>query len=70
MNSETRKPRGKGIKPAMVHINVRLPEHVVDYFKLYTSYTGEMRSVLEKHVEHMVANVHSKSFVKDKYKNI
>ena len=39
MNSETRKPRGKGIKPAMVHINVRLPEHVVDYFKLYTSYT-------------------------------
>ena len=58
MNSETRKPRGKGIKPAMVHINVRLPEHVVDYFKLHTSYTGEMRRVLEKHVE------------ESKYKNI
>ena len=58
MNSETRKPRGKGIKPAMVHINVRLPKHVVDYFKLYTSYTGEMRRVLEKHVE------------ESKYKNI
>jgi len=58
MNSETRKPRGKGLKPAMVHINVRLPKHVVDYFKLYTSYTGEMRCVLEKHVE------------ESKYKNI
>jgi hypothetical protein len=58
MSSDTKQRRGKGTKPAMLHINVRLPEHVVDYFKLHTSYTAEMRRVLEEHVE------------ESKYKNI
>jgi len=50
MNSTVRR-RGKGNKPAMVHTNVRLPEHVVDYFKKnYSSYTAEIRNVLEAHV--------------------
>ena len=42
--------RGKGVKPAMIHINVRLPKYVVDYFKEFPSYTTEMRRVLEEHV--------------------
>jgi len=50
MNSTVRR-RGKGNKLAMVHINVRLPEHVVGYFKEhYSSYTAEIRNVLEAHV--------------------
>ena len=27
-------------KEAMVKINVRLPQYVVDYFRQYTNYTG------------------------------
>ena len=50
MNLTTRKPRGKGVKPAMLHVNVRLPQYVLDYFKEFPSYTKEMRRVLEEHV--------------------
>lgn len=54
MNSQTR-VRGKGVKPAMVHTNVRLPEYVVDYFKNnYPNYTAEIRRVLETHVDNAV----------------
>tara|TARA_R100001086_G_scaffold16786_4_gene8242 strand:- start:4814 stop:5101 length:288 start_codon:yes stop_codon:yes gene_type:complete len=42
--------RGKGVKPAMLHVNVRLPQYVLDYFKEFPSYTKEMRRVLEEHV--------------------
>ena len=34
----------------MLHINMRLPQYVVDYFKEFPSYTKEMRRVLEEHV--------------------
>jgi len=43
--------RGKGVKDAMLHINVRLPKDVVDHFKEFPSYTKEMRRVLETHVK-------------------
>ena len=46
----TRRSRGKGVKPSMLHTNVRLPQYVVDYFKEFPSYTKEMRRVLEEHV--------------------
>ena len=42
--------RGKGVKPAMLHVNVRLPQYVLDYFKEFPSYTIEIRKVLEEHV--------------------
>ena len=48
--STTRKLRGKGAKPSMLHTNVRLPEYVVSYFKEFPSYTKEIRRVLEEHV--------------------
>lgn len=38
--------RGKGIKPALVHINLRVPEPVLEFYKRYPSYTGKMREVL------------------------
>jgi hypothetical protein len=38
--------RGKGIKPALVHINLRVPESVLEFYKRYPSYTGKMREVL------------------------
>ena len=37
-------------KEAMVKINVRLPQYVVDYFRQYTNYTGAVRAALIAHV--------------------
>jgi len=34
----------------MLHVNVRLPEDVVEYFRQYTNYTKAMLDVLEQHV--------------------
>ena len=48
---KTKRYRGKGVKPARVHINVRVPQYVVDHFKRFPSYTKEIRSVLETHVK-------------------
>lgn len=54
MSSEVRR-RGAGVKPAMIHTNVRLPAYVVEYFKNnYTNYTAEIRRVLEAHVDNAV----------------
>jgi hypothetical protein len=47
---KTRRYRGKGVKDAMLHVNVRLPQYVVDHFKESPSYTQEIRRVLETHV--------------------
>jgi hypothetical protein len=41
-----RKGRGKGVKPAFVHVNIRIPVEVLEFFKMYPSYTAEMRRVL------------------------
>jgi len=50
MNSTTKR-RGKGVKPAMVHINLRIATEVLDYYKEnYTNYTTAMRDALEAHV--------------------
>jgi len=35
----------------MLHVNVRLPQYVVDHFKEYPGYTREIRRVLETHVK-------------------
>ena len=49
-------PRGKGKKPALVHVNLRIPMEVLDYYKEFPSYTIKMREVLELH-----ANQHKES---------
>jgi phosphatidate phosphatase APP1 len=51
LNSTSRRYRGKGTKSAMLHVNVRLPQYVVDHFKEYPGYTREIRRVLETHVK-------------------
>ena len=50
MTEGKRRSRGKGVKDAMVHVNVRLPQKIVDHFKRFPSYTREIRRVLEEHV--------------------
>lgn len=35
----------------MVHVNVRLPVEVLDYFMQYNNYTKAIRSVLEQYVQ-------------------
>ena len=47
------KVRGKGVKPAMVHVNVRIPQEVLDYFKQFPSYTKKIRTVLTNYAESM-----------------
>ena len=37
-------------KIPLVHINLRLPEYVVDHFKQFPSYTKEIREALEAYV--------------------
>ena len=51
-----KRTRGKGIKPAMLHINMRLPQEVVDHFKTFPNYTQEMRKVLAEHVTKIQTN--------------
>ena len=38
--------RGKGKNPSLVHVNLRVPREVVEYFRTYANYTGKMREVL------------------------
>jgi hypothetical protein len=43
--------RSKDERRVMVHINVRLPEDVVEFYKQYPNYTRAMRDVLIKFKE-------------------
>ena len=43
--------RSKDERRVMVHINVRLPEDVVEFYKQYPNYTRKMRDVLIKFKE-------------------
>ena len=45
--------RGKQKEPTLVHVNVRLPQYVVDHYKSLPSYTQEMRRVLTEHVDNL-----------------
>ncbi len=51
MEEAKRRARGKGTKPALVHVNLRLPSWVVDYFKEQPNYTSAMREVLTIHAQ-------------------
>ena len=51
LTTEPIKYRGKQKAPTLVHINVRLPQYVVDHFKSHSNYTQEIRRVLTEHVD-------------------
>jgi uncharacterized protein (DUF4415 family) len=53
--TETPKRRGKQKAPTLVHVNMRLPQYVVDHFKSGPNYTREMRRVLTEYVERTAA---------------
>lgn len=48
MSNEVKRPgvRGKGVKPAMEHVNLRMPAEVMEFYKRYPRYTNKMREVL------------------------
>lgn len=47
----TKRVRGKGKNPAMVHVNLRIPEEVLEFYKRFPSYTGKMREVLVEYAQ-------------------
>jgi hypothetical protein len=55
MMETTKRARGKGVKPALVHVNVRLPQWVLDYYKEQPSYTKAMREVLIIHAQEQIS---------------
>jgi hypothetical protein len=51
MEQAKKKGRGKQKIPAMVHVNVRLPQEVLDYYKQWPNYTKMIRTVLTNYAE-------------------
>ena len=51
--------RSKDERRVMVHINVRLPEDVVEFYKQYPNYTRRMREVLIKFKEEYDNGTHN-----------
>ena len=51
----TRRHRGKGTKPALVHINLRLPDWVVEFYREQPNYTRAMREVLTIHAQDQIS---------------
>jgi uncharacterized protein (DUF4415 family) len=43
--------RGKGKKPTLTHVNLRLPQDVLEQYKKFPSYTRKMREVLINYVK-------------------
>jgi len=51
LTTEPIRQRGKQKEPTLVHVNVRLPQYVVDHFKSHPNYTQEIRRVLTRYVD-------------------
>lgn len=49
MDQEKKRTRGKGVKPALVHLNVRLSPWVAEFYRQQPNYTAFMRDVLTKY---------------------
>ena len=47
-------PRGKGKVLARAHINLRVSEETLAYFKQHPNYTAVMRNVLEEYVKEQI----------------
>lgn len=47
----TKRVRGKGKHPAKVHVNVRLSQDVLEFYKGFPNYTGKMREVLTNYAK-------------------
>jgi uncharacterized protein (DUF4415 family) len=50
---QPKRTRGPQKAPTLVHINVRIPQDVLDYFKQFPSYTKKIRTVLTNYADSM-----------------
>jgi hypothetical protein len=44
--SNIKRGRGVGKKEALLHVNLRMPNEVLVFYKKFPNYTGKMREVL------------------------
>ena len=51
MNELTKKGRGKGTKPAMVYLPVRIDQEVAEFFNKYPNKSAKIREVLANYVQ-------------------
>ena len=51
-NNKPRRGRGPGKQPSLVHVNLRVPQEVINYYRGYSNYTGKMREVLTAYANH------------------
>lgn len=51
MEQEKKRVRGKGTKPALVHVNVRVAPWVLEFYRKQPNYTIAMRDVLTTHAQ-------------------
>lgn len=49
--AKTKRSRGKGKLPAKAHVNLRVSEPVLEFYKQYPNYSGKMREVLTEYME-------------------
>jgi len=46
-----KKGRGKGVKPAMVYLPIRISQEVSDFFSAYPNKSAKIREVLTNYVQ-------------------
>jgi uncharacterized membrane protein YwzB len=51
MNEPIKKGRGKGAKPAMVYLPVRISQEVAEFFNAYPNKSAKIREVLANYVQ-------------------
>lgn len=51
MNELTKKGRGKGTKPAMVYLPVRINQEIAEFFNKYPNKSAKIREVLASYVQ-------------------
>lgn len=51
MNESIKKGRGKGVRPAMVYLPVRISKEVSDFFSTYPNKSAKIREVLANFVK-------------------
>lgn len=51
MNETIKRGRGKGVKPAMVYLPVRISKEVSDFFNAYPNKSAKIREVLNSYVK-------------------
>ncbi len=51
MNETMKRGRGKGVKPAMVYLPVRISREVANFFSAYPNKSAKIREVLELYVK-------------------